>query len=82
MICPPEVKRQYDDLLNTEGNLDRQTCELLFPDLIRYIHENVSLIDLMADYGIRLKPLSDDCPNVLVASAGCPECGGNILIKK
>lgn len=80
--CPPEVKQQYDELLDTKGNLDRETCELLFPDLVRYVRENVSLIDLMTDYGIHLKPLSDDCPDVLVAPAGCPECGGDILVKK
>ena len=81
-MISPEAKRQYSKLLNTKGNLDRETCELLFPDLINYVRENVSLIDLITDYGIHLKPLSDDYPDVLLACVGCPECGSDIFVKK
>jgi hypothetical protein len=82
MVFPPKVQEQYDDLIHYNRSLSREECERRYPDLINFIRENVSLVALIESYNIKLKPVSPDRPDILVAVRGCPSCHSTIFVKR
>ena len=71
---PDHIRLQLEEMLSIPG-LSREKAELNFPEVLAYIRNNVSLVDLMRSQGMKLRPLSAERPDILV-SEGCPCCGG------
>jgi hypothetical protein len=71
-ILLKDVVRQYEDLMATSDSLSEAQCRELFPDLIEWILQNVSILDLV-DAEAR-----EVAPGVYLVSQGCPDCGNTI----
>jgi len=79
---PSGVREQYKELCTQKKNLDRGQCEVLFPDLIAFVRQNTSLVDVIRRSGFKVTPLSDDASGVYIVRGGCPVCANDIFIKE
>jgi hypothetical protein len=77
MVIPSDISRQMD-LIQSAG-LTADEARIQYPDVVRWINENVSLVDLMRASGIELKPISPDRPDILVGK--CPDCAGPLMVR-
>lgn len=77
MTIPPDIVAQLDEI--QPSDFSEEEIRKLYPDVVRWFLENVSLLDLMAASGVTLRPISPDAPNILVGD--CPGCGGPILVR-
>lgn len=75
------IEAQYQELL-AMPNLSREECMKRYPDLVAYVLNNISLVDLLKSQGIEVKHLSPDAPGIYIAEGGCPDCGSNIIVKE
>lgn len=79
---PQIIQEQYQQLLTAGHGISREECMRRFPELIAYILETISLLDLLKSQGIEVKPLSPDISGVYIAEDACPCCGGDIIVKE
>ncbi len=77
-----KVQRQYVDLTSRLDSPSRSECERSYPDLIRFVRERISIVDLVEGSGLEIKQLSPDAPNCFVVMDGCPVCRGNLFLKR
>lgn len=78
MSIPKEIVDQIDKILASglpEGDIRR--C---YPEVVAWVAEHVSLVDLMRASGVELHPVSPDRPDVLVGS--CPACHGPMMVEQ
>jgi hypothetical protein len=68
---PGIVREQYEAAMQTP-DLTREEAEARFPELLNWLRGNVSIVDVVRDCGIALKPVSPDAPGVFVGE--CPFC--------
>ncbi len=80
---PPKAQAQWEAFQARTGPpVTREEAERIYPDLLSHIRATVSIVDLIRESGIDVEPLSPDAPDVYVARAGCPSCGGNAFLKE
>lgn len=53
---PAIVQRQYEAAMQT-SDLTSEEAEERFPELLNYILQNVSIVDIVRDYGVCLEPV-------------------------
>jgi hypothetical protein len=75
---PSIVREQYEDAMRT-SDLTREEAEARYPELLDYLRGRVSLVDVIWDCGVALKPLSPDAPGLWVGE--CPLCAGAVLVR-
>ena len=78
MVIPRDIAQRMDEI--QVSGLPEAEIRRLYPDVISWVNEHVSLVDLMRASGVSLRPLSPDAPNVLVG--GCPSCAGPMLVRR
>jgi len=78
MTMPPHI-RERSRQMNSVPGLTREVAERDFPDVMNWLRENISLVDVMRAQGVKLRPVSADCPDVLVGR--CPDCNGPMMVK-
>lgn len=79
---PPRVQEQLEAFEARTDSPGRLECERLYPELINFIRERISLVGLIRASGLNVEPLSPDAPDVYVVRGGCPFCGDNVFIKE
>ena len=77
---PRIVQRQFAEMDVFGYAFDRAYAETHWPEALAWLRDNVSLSDLIADSGIKLKSLSPDAPNILIGAHACPLCGSDIMV--
>jgi hypothetical protein len=68
---PAIVREQYEAAMRTP-DLTREEAETRFPELLNWLRGKVSIVDVVRDSGVSLKPISPDAPGVFVGD--CPFC--------
>lgn len=56
MSIPVIVREQYEAAMQT-SDLTREEAEERFPELLNYILQNVSIVDIVRDSGVCLEPV-------------------------
>jgi hypothetical protein len=78
MVIPRDIAQRMDEI--QASKLSESEIRSRYPDVIAFVNEHVSLVDLVRASGVSLRPLSPDAPNVLVG--GCPSCAGPMLVRR
>jgi len=68
---PAIVRKQYT-AIQDYPTITREEAERRFPELLNWLRGDVSIVDVIRDSGVALKPLSPDAPGVFVGE--CPFC--------
>jgi len=68
---PAIVVEQYA-AIQDYPDITREEAGARFPELLNWLRGNVSIVDVVRDCGIALKPISPDAPGVFVGD--CPFC--------
>ena len=82
---PRIVQQQFAEMESLKAcgiPFDRAYAEAHWPELIVWINDNVSLVDLVRESGVEIEPLSPDSPGVYIGKGGCPGCGADIAVKE
>ena len=57
------------------STFDEAEIRANFPDVLDYLRQRVSIVDVLEDAGMSLRPISPDSTGCLVTD--CPFCGRN-----
>jgi hypothetical protein len=68
-----EFAERWEMLHNS--TFDEAEIRANFPDILDYLNQRVSIVDVLEDAGIDLRPISPDSTGCLVGR--CPFCGEN-----
>ena len=75
-MVPTEITKQVQEILDSD--MTEQEARERYPGVFNWFNSQIDLVDLIRGYGVDLKPLSPDCPDVLLGN--CPECSGMMLV--
>ena len=68
----PAIVREQLAAIQGYPAITREEAEARFPELLNWLRGNVSIVDVIQDSGVDLKPVSPDAPGVFVGE--CPFC--------
>jgi hypothetical protein len=71
-----EMGRLVDEIL--ASTMSEEQVRDRYPDVIQWFNEHISLVDLMREAGVELKPISRDAPGVFIGQ--CPFCSSGPLL--
>jgi len=78
MIIPRDIAQRMDEI--QASKLSEVEVRSRYPDVVAWVNQHVSLVDVMRASGVSLRPISPDAPNILVGN--CPGCAGPMLVRR
>ena len=77
MVIPRDIAARMDEIQS--ARLSEAEIRERYSDVISWVNEHVSLVDLVRESGVSLRPLSPDRPDVLIGH--CPGCHGPLVVR-